>query len=59
VWENSCACVRCNGKGGRTPQEAGIKLIKKPYVLGSHYSRSSSAAKYASWKTFLDKRTGR
>ena len=31
-WENLvCACVRCNvRKGGRTPQEAGIKLIKPP-----------------------------
>ena len=58
-WENLvCACVKCNvRKGGRTPGEAGMKLIKPPdrdrrparcltVKLGS--------PKYASWKTFLD-----
>jgi hypothetical protein len=43
-------------KGGRTPQEAGIRLIKKP----ARPKRSPLLTiklgnpKYASWKTFLD-----
>lgn len=57
-WENLvCACVRCNvKKGGLTPKEARMSLIKKPerpkrnplliIKLGN--------PKYASWKTFLD-----
>jgi 5-methylcytosine-specific restriction endonuclease McrA len=57
-WENVvCACVRCNvRKGGRTPVQAGMKLIRKPV----RPRRSPLLAvklgnpKYASWKTFLD-----
>lgn len=57
-WENLvCACVKCNvRKGGRTPQEAGMTLIRKPICP----KRSPLLAiklgnpKYASWKTFLD-----
>lgn len=32
VWENVvCSCISCNSKkGGRTPKEAGLKLLKKP-----------------------------
>ena len=32
TWENVVACcVRCNGKkGGRTPKQAGMKLLKTP-----------------------------
>ena len=32
TWENLvCACMRCNNiKGDRTPDKAGMKLIKKP-----------------------------
>ena len=31
-WENVvCSCVRCNmRKGGRTPEQAGMRLLKKP-----------------------------
>lgn len=58
TWENLvCACLACNArKGGRTPDEAGMKLVRpvrrprrNPLItlrLGS--------AKYQSWKTFLD-----
>ncbi len=57
-WENLvCACVKCNvRKGGRTPQEAHMKLIRPPV----RPKRSPLLAvklgnpKYASWKTFLD-----
>jgi len=32
TWENLvCACVRCNNKkGDRTPEQAGMKLLRKP-----------------------------
>ncbi|MEN0109640.1 MAG: HNH endonuclease [Planctomycetota bacterium] len=58
TWENVvCACVRCNvRKGGRTPAEAGMRLLKEPV----RPKRSPMMAiklgnpKYASWKTFVD-----
>jgi hypothetical protein len=33
MWENVvCSCLRCNRvKGGRTPLQAGMKLIRQPY----------------------------
>ena len=57
-WENIvCSCVTCNvKKGGRTPQEAHMKLIRPPVKP----KRSPLLAiklgnpKYESWKTFLD-----
>jgi 5-methylcytosine-specific restriction endonuclease McrA len=57
-WENIvCACIRCNvKKGGRTPQQARMKLVihpakpKRSPVLTIKLSDS----KYASWKQFLD-----
>ncbi len=58
TWENIvCACVYCNmKKGGRTPQQAHMKLIAPP----TRPKRSPvltiklSDSKYASWKQFLD-----
>lgn len=58
TWENVvCACVKCNvRKGGRTPDEAGMTLAKKPV----RPKRSPLLAiklgnpKYVSWKTFVD-----
>jgi 5-methylcytosine-specific restriction endonuclease McrA len=58
TWENVvCACVKCNvRKGGRTPDEAGMSLAKKPV----RPKRSPLLAiklgnpKYVSWKTFVD-----
>ena len=58
TWENIvCSCVECNTrKANRTPQEAGMRLIRRPkrpkrrpFVqinLGLHY--------HDSWKHFLD-----
>src|SRR6267143_1072970 len=58
TWENIvCSCIGCNTqKANRTPQEAGMRLIRKPkrpkwrpFVqinLGLHY--------HDSWKHFLD-----
>ncbi len=58
TWENIvCSCIRCNTqKANRTPQEAGMHLVRKPkrpkwrpFVqvnLGLHH--------HDSWKHFLD-----
>ena len=57
-WENIvCACLRCNvRKGGRTPTEAGMKLVKAPIRPRSSPSLGLKLAnrKYQSWKMFLD-----
>jgi 5-methylcytosine-specific restriction endonuclease McrA len=57
-WDNIvAACLKCNvRKGGRTPWEAGMRLIREPVqprtspVLHSKLSHR----RYQSWKTFLD-----
>ncbi len=58
VWKNIvCACTGCNvKKGGRTPQQAGMKLIQKPVkpkrnpLIHVHLGHQ----RYRSWKQFLD-----
>lgn len=58
TWENVvCACLKCNvKKGGRTPKEARMSLVRKPTCP----KRSPLLAvklhnpKYESWKTWLD-----
>jgi 5-methylcytosine-specific restriction endonuclease McrA len=58
TWENLvCACIRCNArKGGRTPTEAGMKLINKPVRPKRNplVTVRLGHEKYASWKAFLD-----
>jgi 5-methylcytosine-specific restriction endonuclease McrA len=58
TWENVvCACVKCNvRKGGRTPEQAGMKLFKKPVrpTRSPMLSVKLGNPKYASWKTFVD-----
>jgi 5-methylcytosine-specific restriction endonuclease McrA len=58
-WENLvCACVKCNvKKGGRTPAEAGLTLIREPRRPRRNPAitlKLSNSAKYRSWKQFLD-----
>jgi 5-methylcytosine-specific restriction endonuclease McrA len=57
-WENVvCACVACNvRKGGRTPQEAHMKLIRPPVKpkRSPLLSVKLDNPKYHSWKTFVD-----
>jgi 5-methylcytosine-specific restriction endonuclease McrA len=58
TWENlvSC-CLRCNvKKGGRTPEQAHLKLIAKPVkpARSPVVSIALSQGKYHSWKQFLD-----
>ena len=58
VWKNIvCACVKCNvRKGGRTPHQAGLALIRKPVkpkrnpLIHIHLGHQ----RYRSWKQFLD-----
>ncbi len=57
TWENIvCACLKCNvDKGGRTPAEAGMKLLQRPVKpkRSPLLSRQLSLAKYESWKNFI------
>jgi len=57
TWDNVVACcVRCNTKkGGRTPQEAHMKLLRKP-VKPKHnplFIDKLSNPKYETWKAFV------
>ena len=58
TWENLvCACIKCNArKGGRNPEQAGIKLIRKPERPKRNplITLRLGNAKYQSWKQFLD-----
>jgi 5-methylcytosine-specific restriction endonuclease McrA len=57
-WENIvCACVSCNvKKGGRTPKEAHMHLIRKPEKpkRSPMLNLKLTHSKYQSWRTFLD-----
>jgi 5-methylcytosine-specific restriction endonuclease McrA len=57
-WENLvCACLWCNArKGGRTPTQAGMKLIREPRKPRRNplISLRLGNEKYQSWKAFLD-----
>jgi 5-methylcytosine-specific restriction endonuclease McrA len=58
TWENIvCACVACNvRKGGRTPREAFMNLIRKPEKpkRSPMLNLKLTNSKYQSWKSFLD-----
>ncbi len=58
TWNNIvCACLGCNvKKGGRTPREAGMNLIREPVEPRTSpvVSLKLSHRKYRSWKAFLD-----
>jgi 5-methylcytosine-specific restriction endonuclease McrA len=57
-WENIvCACVSCNvRKGGRTPPEARMNLIRHPVKpkRSPLLSIKLGNPKYESWKSFVD-----
>ncbi len=57
-WENIvCACVACNvKKGGRTPHEAHMRLIRPPVrpKRSPLLTVKLGNPKYESWKNFLD-----
>jgi 5-methylcytosine-specific restriction endonuclease McrA len=58
TWENIvCCCVSCNvRKGGRTPHEAHLHLVRPPAKpkRSPLLSIKLGNPKYESWKTFLD-----
>ncbi len=57
-WENLvCACLRCNTrKGGRTPRQAGVSLIRKPFEPKASQTIRLRVGpeQYRSWKAFLN-----
>jgi len=57
-WKNIvCACTNCNkNKGGRRPEEAGMKLICKPAKPNHCHliQLKLGSNKYNSWKQFLN-----
>ena len=58
TWDNIvCCCIKCNvKKGGRTPEQAHMKLLSKPVKpkRSPAISFKLHDAKYHSWKQFLD-----
>lgn len=58
TWVNLvCACTNCNKvKGGRTPRQASMKLIRQPIVpkFDPTIRMKLQRKKYDSWKQFLD-----
>ena len=58
TWENIvCSCVACNvRKGGRTPREAGMTLVRKPEKpkRSPMLNLKLTQGKYQSWKSFLE-----
>jgi 5-methylcytosine-specific restriction endonuclease McrA len=58
TWENIvCACVDCNvRKGGRTPKQAHMSLIRKPEKpkRSPLLNLKLTQRKYHSWQQFLD-----
>ena len=57
-WHNIvCCCHKCNvRKGGRSPEEAGLKLIKRPVKpkRNPFIQIGLSSDKFRSWQQFLD-----
>jgi 5-methylcytosine-specific restriction endonuclease McrA len=58
TWENVvCACLSCNiHKGGRTPHEARMKLVRHPIRPKRNplLALKLNNPKYESWRTWLD-----
>jgi 5-methylcytosine-specific restriction endonuclease McrA len=54
-WENLVAsCYSCNNrKGDRTPQEAGMPLVRPPRQLGIHAKQRLLASDSQSWEKYL------
>ena len=57
TWANTvCACHSCNTeKRNRTPEEAGMKLIRKPHTpkFLPSYNFKYSQEKYSCWRNFI------
>ena len=57
TWENVvCCCIGCNRrKGGRTPDEAGLKLLRRPTRprWSPLMTLPTSSVRYREWRPFL------
>lgn len=59
-WDNLvCCCIKCNNKkGNRTPEEAGMRLIRQPmrpkYLPYISYPKFLAAARNPAWREYLD-----
>ena len=57
IWENVVsACVQCNSrKAGHTPEEAGIRLIRQPFIphISGYYVPYEYLRRHAEWQKFL------
>ena len=57
TWENIvCCCLRCNSrKGGRTPKQARMELLRTPEKprVNPLLVQSADDPRYECWKTFL------
>jgi 5-methylcytosine-specific restriction endonuclease McrA len=57
TWENIvCSCINCNlQKGGRTPHEAGLSLLRRPArPRWSPFERGEGRHTYEDWRPFLN-----
>ncbi|MDG2303938.1 MAG: HNH endonuclease [Candidatus Binatia bacterium] len=56
-WENVvCSCHRCNWrKGGRTPEQCGVRLLRKPRrpAWTPFLAETASRGRYSEWGPFL------
>ena len=55
TWENCVvACIRCNtGKGARTPEAAGMRLLRQPFKPGWSDGVGAGERAPASWSRFV------
>jgi 5-methylcytosine-specific restriction endonuclease McrA len=57
VWENVVsACILCNNrKAGRTPKEAGMKLIRQPFIprISGYFVPLDYLRRHSEWQKFL------
>lgn len=58
TWTNVvCSCIRCNlAKGGRTPEEAGMTLLREPVRpnWSPFTKKPGGALRYEAWRPFLN-----
>ena len=61
-WDNVvCCCLRCNAKkGGRTPEEARMRLLKRPVRPHSnpHFLAKLRQPRYQMWQAFVGRLAG-
>ncbi len=55
TWENLvCCCTSCNAKkGNKTPEEAGMKLIKEPRAPFNKVHLTIQSSNIQDWKTYV------